>query len=125
MTPTDVKIINSTKDARRYWEEEFGLPEYFSSLGELTDVELKLVDLQTEQEKLNREIQSRDATYINEYKINRAIELHFLVEMGNKYIEECSTVTGRVENDLESDFSQDFSDDNLFTRNYKKFRGRV
>jgi hypothetical protein len=116
MTPTDVKIINSTKDARRYWEEEFGLPEYFSSFGELTDVEIKLADLQTEQEKLNREIQSRDATYINEYKINRAIELHFLTEVGFTYLEKCilqiDTPDDLNENEIDS------YEDTLFPRKH-------
>jgi len=34
---------------------------------------------------------------MNEYKVNRAIELHFLVTAGDEYLESCATYAGMLE----------------------------
>lgn len=120
---TDLKdnpVHTSEAEALSYWNNEFGLPEYYSSYTEIFDAEAKLGELMLEKQKLEREIANRNVESVNHFTINRLIELYFLVEMGNKYIEECSAVAGRVEEDLESEFSRDFSDDNLFTRDYEE-----
>ena len=120
MTKTEtVRRINSEQDAWEYWEEEYGSPKFFSAFTELTDVEIKLADLQLEQEKVNREIQARDVERMNEFIINRAIELHFLIVVGALYFEQCIRVAGKTEEALESEFSRDFTDDDLFTRKFE------
>lgn len=111
----DNSVNTSEAEAVSYWNNEFGLPEYYSSYTEIFDAETKLGELMLEKQKLEREIANRNVESINQHIINRLIELHFLVEMGNKYIEECSMVAGRVEDDLESEFARD-----LFTKNYKE-----
>lgn len=120
MTETQTRRINSERDALAYWEEEFGSPQYFFSFNELADVEMELANLQTEKDKLDREIQSRDVERMNEYSINRAIELHFLLEVGNKYFTKCIDHVSEEEESLENEFSRDLEDDNLFTRNYEE-----
>ena len=112
--------INSEHDAWAYWEEEYGSPQYFFAYTELADVEIKLADLQLEKESVNREIQTRDVFHMNEFKINRAIELYFLVEVGDKYFAKCIEHIGLEEERLESEFSRDFTDDDLFTRKFEE-----
>jgi len=121
MKPTEtVRRINSEEDAWAFWEEEYGSPRFFSAFTELADVEIKLADLNIEQEKVNKEIQARDVERMNEFIINRAIELHFLIVVGAIYFEQCIRVAGKVEEELESEFTRDFTDDDLFTRNYEE-----
>jgi len=103
-----------------YWNNEFGLPEYYSAFSEVADVEIRLGELMLEKEKLEREIATRNVESINQFTINRAIELHFLIEMGGKYLEQCVLVAGKIEEEMESEYSRDFSDDNLFTRDYEE-----
>lgn len=120
---TDLKdnsVLTSEAEALSYWNTEFGLPEYYSSHTEIFDAETKLGELMLEKQKLEREIANRNVESVNNYTINRLIELHFLVEMGNKYIEKCTIVIDGVEDDLKSDLSRDFNDDNLFTKNYEE-----
>lgn len=110
---TDLKdnpVHTSEAEALSYWNNEFGLPEYYSSFDEIFDPEAKLGELMLEKQKLEREIANRNVESVNHFTINRLIELHFLVEMGNKYIEECSIVAGRVEEDLESEFTRDYEE---------------
>ena len=122
MNNVETRVINSKADARAYWEEEFGSPEYFSSFDELTDVEVKMADLQIEKDRIDREIKSRDTDHMNEYTINRAIELHFLIEVGSVYFEECIIQAGREEDAREHEFD-DYEDrwreDSLFPREYE------
>lgn len=121
MTQTKTeRRINSDHDAWMYWEEEYGLPNSFSRYTELSDVEIRLSYLQIEQESLNKEIQSRDVNYMNGATINRAIELHFMVEVGSKYFTKCIEAAGQAEEEMESEFSRDFTDDNLFTQDYEE-----
>ena len=103
-----------------YWNNEFGLPEYYSAFSEVADVEIRLGELMLEKEKLEREIATRNVESINQFTINRAIELHFLIEVGGKYLEQCILVAGKIEEEMESEYSRDFSDDNLFTRDYEE-----
>lgn len=113
-------VHTSEVEALSYWNKEFGSPEYYSSSTEIFDAETKLNAFVLEKQKLEREIANRNIESVNHYTINRLIELHFLVKMGNKYIEKCSMVAGIVEDDLVNKYSRDFSDDNLFTRNYEE-----
>lgn len=120
---TDLKdnpVHTSEAEALSYWNNEYGLPEYYTSFDEITDVEVKLGELMLEKEKIEHEISIRNIDTINQFTFNRAIELHFLIEMGSKYLEQCVLVAGKVEDEMESEFSRDFSDDNLFTRDYEK-----
>lgn len=119
----DNPVHTSEAEALSYWNNEFGLPEYYSSFDELVDVEMKLDELKSEKDRVEREINSRDINYINSHTINRAIELHFLVEMGIKYLDACAMIAGQVEDERESEYERDFTeynDDNLFTRNYEE-----
>ena len=114
------EIINSEADARLYWTTLFGEPEYFSSFDELRDIDDMLEKLKAEKSILETEISHRDVKYMNEFKINRAIELHFLIECGIKYLDECSEEAIVVEKDLEHAYAhwQGSVDDDLFTRDY-------
>ncbi|MFA6569970.1 MAG: hypothetical protein WCT77_01900 [Bacteroidota bacterium] len=128
MTKTENEIINSDLDALTYWNEEFGLPEYFVSFKEVYDVDDKLEEFKNEKKELEHEIQVRDVQYLNQFKLNRAIELHFLIEVGNKYIRECALTAESREKKLEADFEESYesklnnswNDDELFTRDFDK-----
>jgi hypothetical protein len=114
--------INSEPDAWAYWEEEYGSPKFFSAFTELTDVEIKLAELQLEQEKINKEIKNRDVSRMNEYTINRAIELHFLVTIGVLYFEQCIRATDKEEELREHEFDSvedRWREDSLFPRDYE------
>jgi hypothetical protein len=117
--------INSNKDAREYWVNEFGSPEFFSSYEELTDPEMKLEEYKKEYEKLQHEVNIREVGTINEFKINRNIELHFLVHEGEPYLIECANQVELVEKDLVEEYNGDFvnelsAEDDLFTRNFEE-----
>jgi len=117
--------INSNKEAREYWENEFGSPEFFSSYEELTDPEMKLEEFKSEYKKLQHEVNIREVGTINEFKINRNIELHFLIHEGEPYLVECAEKVELVENDLVEEYNADFveglsKEDDLFTRNYEE-----
>jgi len=118
----DNPVHTSEAEALSYWNNEFGLPEYYASFDELVDVEVKLDELKTEKRKVEQEIKTRNVDSINHFTINRAIELHFLVEVGIKYLDKCAMIAGAVEDELESEYERDFTeynDDDLFTRNYE------
>jgi hypothetical protein len=124
MTETEIKIINSDIDAITYWNDEFGLPEYFVSFNEVQEVDDKLEEFKNEKKELEHEIKVRDVQYINQFKINRVIELHFLIEIGDKYLKECALTAESKEENLVSDFEESYEqklnkvwdDDGLFTR---------
>lgn len=129
MTKTETRRINSEEDALAFWIEEYGEPNSFISFDELADVEIKLAYLKLEDESLKREIASRDVFHMNEYKINKSIELHFLLEAGSRYFDACAEYAGMQEERLEKEYDRDFReyndykdnwrDDSLFPRNYE------
>ena len=116
----DNPVHTSEAEALSYWNNEFGLPEYYSSFDEIVDPEVRLGELMLEKEKIEREIKVRNVETINQFTINRAIELHFLIEVGTKYINACAAVVGTIEDEMKSEYERNFSDDDLFTRNYEE-----
>ena len=110
--------INSKSDALSYWYNKFGEPQYFSSFNELTDIGTHLEELRKEKEEVDYAVKNRDPKYMNEFTIDRSIELHFLIEVGDTYLEACTESTTVVENEMESEYEKDFSDDDLFTRDF-------
>lgn len=116
----DNPVHTSEAEALSYWNNEFGLPEYYSSFDEIVDPEVRLGELMLEKEKIEREIKVRNVETINQFTINRAIELHFLIEVGTKYINACTAVVGTIEDEMKSEYERNFSDDDLFTRNYEE-----
>jgi len=105
--------INSNKEALDYWVNEFGSPEYFSSYNELMDVENQLENFKEEHSKLQHEIELRDEKYMNEYKIDRNIDLHFLIETGKNYLKDCEQYAELAERAVEPEYDRDFAE-NIF-----------
>jgi len=93
----ETTIVNSKSDAMSFWVNEYGEPETYTSYEELLEAEMKLEDFRSERDNLTREIESRNVNSMNEYKVNRAIELHFLVTAGDEYLESCATYAGMLE----------------------------
>ena len=110
--------INSKNDAWAYWTEKFACPEYFTSFNELTDIDTHLEELKKEKESIDYAVNHRDLKYMNEFTIDRSIELHFLIEVGTKYLDECTQTATTVEGELVAEYEKDFSDDDLFTRDF-------
>jgi len=100
--------VNSLKEANDFWINMFGDPVSFSRYDDLLDVEEKIIDLKNENDTLNKEIQSRDVSKMNEYKINRAIELHFLINAGDKYFSECGKQVELHELVLEPEYENSY-----------------
>ncbi len=103
-------MINSMEDATSYWFNTHGEPCNFTSFNELMEIEIELSDLKSENEKLKHEIKNRNIESMNEYKINRAIELHFLTEVGEKYINSCIEYVTMEESKFEKEYDRDFSE---------------
>ena len=115
-----VKMINSKEDALEYWTTEFGSPEFFEAFEELNDVDKALEDFKAERKAIETEIFYRDAKSINSFKINRAIELYFLVSVGITYLNDCSKEATFTESDAEPEYEKNYKEDDLFTRNYEE-----
>ena len=117
------QYINSKEDALHYWNDEYGLPESFSSFDELNDVEDEIKALKKEKESVDYAIKHRDLKYMNEFTINRAIELHFLIEVGDKYLEDCHSEATIADKDLDRDYKDEFdysNKDDLFENGYEE-----
>ena len=84
----------------------------------MTDIGTHLEELRKEKEEVDYAVKNRDPKYMNEFTIDRSIELHFLIEVGDTYLEACTESTTVVENEMESEYEKDFSDDDLFTRDF-------
>lgn len=116
----DNAVYTSEAESLSYWNNEFGSPEYYSSFDELADAEVRLNELVLEKEKVEREIKTRNIDNINQYVINRAIELHFLVNAGKKYLAACISVVEIVEDERESEFEREYEDGVLFIQRHEK-----
>ena len=126
-----MRRINSENDAWAYFNDEYGLPEYFSSFDELSDVEDELEALKKEKESVDYAIKHRDPKFMAEFTVNRAIELHFLITVGERYLEECKEETTAVEKDnegayeygkdcVEEYYKDTYDEDDLFPRDFER-----
>ena len=116
--------INSEKEALDFWINGFGESVAYTSFDQLKDVDDKLNGLRDEYKELNFEIQSRDVSKMAEFKINRAIELHFLIEAGDKYFNECGNKLEKYQEEFEPAYEFDseydpYKEDGLFPSKYE------
>lgn len=106
----NIDNINSFREAKLFWVDEFGDPDYLHR-EDLTDIENVLNEFDVELKRLKKEIESHE---VNNYKLNRVITLHFVVDVGNQYLEEAHQLC--YEEDLEKEFEKidNFSDENSY-----------
>lgn len=112
----------STKtESISYWPNEFGEPYTFSQYDELMGIEMQIENFEAELTSIEKEIHARPAESMNQFKINRAIELHFLLKAGRKYLTDCALIVNDREEQMVEEYesqSSTWSNDNLFTRDY-------
>ena len=122
--------INSESEAFDFWINTYGEPVAYSSFDEIQDPEDKLEELRKEKKEIEKEIEFRNVSKMNEYTIDRAIELHFLVLAGEKYIDECQIQAGMKEEAMEDEYvkfthefdsyNDPYREDGLFPRDYEE-----
>ena len=78
--------INSYFDAEKFLMNMFGEPDYFSRPEDVTEVEEYLDMYRNEYDELQRYIKNVSFENLNQYKINRNIALHFLLNAGDEYL---------------------------------------
>ena len=122
----DIESINSYEEAISYWHSEYGHPDKVFTLDEIEFIEMKLGDLKKEKETIDHEISQRDIKQISQFKINRPIEIFFLLKAGATYLMDCELNVRAAEDDLVSDYSHNFderdrwTEDGLFPRDYNE-----
>lgn len=79
-------MINSYKTAYDYWEEKYGIA-YDSD--DFMAIQKELDEFRQEQILLTKKIQSNSEMKINNYNINRSIELYFLIKSADNYMVNC------------------------------------
>ena len=120
--------VNSEQEARDFWYDGFGEPIAYTSYEQLIVVEKTLVAFKDERQELVSEIQHRDVSKMAPYKINRAIELYFLIKTGDEYFNECGNKLEQYQEELEPEYEKAYNEfdsavdpwreDGLFPSNY-------
>ena len=110
-------------EAESYWDNEYGDSNSYTDYDQVTSIETQIKLFEDELTSIEKEIQSRSLENMNQFKINRAIELHFLLKSGRKYLFDCILKIEEKEESLVDEYSSDYRDypgwqDNFFTRDY-------
>ena len=79
------------EDATKFWNDNFGTPDYFSKAEDFTEISELLIELSDELDSLEREVK-RIGDNMNAYRMNRTIALHFTVEAGQEYLRKLNDV---------------------------------
>lgn len=111
-------------EAESYWDNEYGDSNSYTDYDQVTAIETQIKLFEDELTKIEREIQSRPLKNMSQFKINRAIELHFVLKSGRKYIVDCLLKIEEKEESLVEEYSSDCRDypdwqNEYFTRNYE------
>ncbi len=64
-------------------------------------------ELQRECDEVNSEIKHRDVKFMNQYTIDRSIELHFLLKAGVNYLDNCTTVANEYEEEKVDEYEKE------------------
>lgn len=79
-----ILLVNSKNDAMNFWLTNFGEPDYFSTIQDADAIESLLSELREDFDSLKREISRTDTK--NQFKLNKAISLHFILNEGEHYL---------------------------------------
>lgn len=91
MSLINIDSVNSSEEGYEFWTIEYGKPDILSKPEDITAVMDTLLYYEDELRSLETEISRRNGD-LPQYKLNRAIVLHFIVEAAEKYLEILNSV---------------------------------